>query len=146
MISTRSDLTRRALLQRAAAGAALAAASQFPLVRPASAQGEPVSLEFWTPASSPATSGLIVDMVDQFNSTIGKEHGITVNARIKPVTNDDYVPYTTAMTSSGSPDVVMTFIYSPVVSWAVNGFIQPLDSTPRRRGSRKRISSRSRGR
>jgi ABC-type glycerol-3-phosphate transport system substrate-binding protein len=127
MASTGSDLTRRALLQRAAAGAALAASSQFPLVRPASAQGEPVSLEFWTPASSPATSGLIVDMVNQFNSTVGKEHGVTVNARIKPVTNDDYVPYTTAMTSSGSPDVVMTFIYSPVVSWAVNGFIQPLD-------------------
>jgi ABC-type glycerol-3-phosphate transport system substrate-binding protein len=126
MISTRFDVSRRTLLKQAAAGAALAASRQLSLARPAGAQ-EPVALEFWTPASSPATSGLIVDMVNTFNSTVGKDHNITVNARIKPVTNDDYVPYTTAMTSSGSPDVVMTFIYSPVVSWAVNGYIQPLD-------------------
>ena len=31
------------------------------------------------------------------------------------------------MTSSGSPDVVMTYAYYPVISWAANGFIQPLD-------------------
>jgi ABC-type glycerol-3-phosphate transport system substrate-binding protein len=123
------DLTRRSLLRGAAAGAALATTSQIPLLRSpvAAAQGEPVALEFWTPADSPATSGLIVDMVDKFNATTGKDHNITVNTRIKPVANGDYVPYTTAMTSTGSPDVVMTFDYNPVIAWAVNGFVQPLD-------------------
>ena len=72
-------------------------------------------------------SKVIVDLAEGFNSTIGQEQGIHVNTRIKPVTGDNYVQYTTAMTSSGSPDVVMTYAYFPAVSWAANGFIQPLD-------------------
>ena len=44
-----------------------------------------------------------------------------------PTTGNNYVQYTTAMTSSGSPDVIITYVYNPVISWAANGFIQPLD-------------------
>ncbi len=62
-----------------------------------------------------------------FQLSIGQEKGIHVNTRIKPTTGDNYVQYTTAMTSSGSPDVVMTYIYNPVISWAANGFIRPID-------------------
>jgi hypothetical protein len=54
-------VTRRTFLQGAATGAALTAFGQTPLQTPvAAAQNQPVSLESWTPASSPATSGLIV--------------------------------------------------------------------------------------
>jgi maltose-binding protein MalE len=31
------------------------------------------------------------------------------------------------MTSSGSPDAIMTYAYDQVPSWAANGFIQPMD-------------------
>jgi len=94
-------------------------------VRTASAQA--VELEFWTPADDPVGSKIITDLAEGFNKTIGQEKGIHVNTRIKPTPGDNYVQYTTAMTSSGSPDVVMTYIYNPVISWAANGFIQPID-------------------
>lgn len=129
MAFAKYDVSRRHLLQGAAVSvAALAGVNRAPsMAKVAAAQAGPVTLEFWNPATSPATSGLIVEMVDEFNKTVGAEQGIVVNNVIKE--NDpDYAPYTTAMTSSGSPDVVMTFAYDPVVSWAANGFIQPLDS------------------
>jgi ABC-type glycerol-3-phosphate transport system substrate-binding protein len=94
-------------------------------VRTASAQA--VELEFWTPANDPVGSKIITDIAEKFNSTIGQEKGIHVNTRIKPAPGDNYVEYTTAMTSSGSPNVVMTYVYNPVISWAANGFIQPID-------------------
>lgn len=125
------QIDRRALVRRAAAlGVSLSAlgAAAAPSARNAALAADPVSLEFWTPANDPVGSGIIAKLVDDFNATTGKEKGITVNTRIKPATNDSYVQYTTAMTSSGSPDVVMTYSYNPVVAWAANGFLTPLDS------------------
>jgi multiple sugar transport system substrate-binding protein len=127
MASTRFN--RRMLLQHAVVGAAaLPAMGALTSARSAAAPAaQAVELEFWTPADDPVGSKIIVDLAEGFNSTIGQEQGIHVNTRIKPVTGDNYVQYTTAMTSSGSPDVVMTYAYFPAVSWAANGFIQPLD-------------------
>jgi len=120
-------LNRRRLLQGAAASSVALPAMGTGIrpVRTASAQA--VELEFWTPANDPVGSKIITDIAEKFNSTIGQEKGIHVNTRIKPAEGDNYVQYTTAMTSSGSPDVVMTYVYNPVISWAANGFIQPID-------------------
>jgi multiple sugar transport system substrate-binding protein len=120
---------RRTLLQQAAVGAAaLPAMGALTSGRSAAAPAaQAVELEFWTPANDPVGSKIITDLAEGFNSTIGQEQGIHVNTRIKGVTGNNYVEYTTAMTSSGSPDVVMTYAYFPVISWAANGFIQPLD-------------------
>src|SRR5262245_53106777 len=124
MASARFD--RRTLLRQAAVGAAaLPLAGALPPARGALAQA--VELEFWTPADDPVGSKIITDLAEGFNKTIGQEKGIHVNTRIKPTPGDNYVQYTTAMTSSGSPDVVMTYIYNPVISWAANGFIRPID-------------------
>jgi ABC-type glycerol-3-phosphate transport system substrate-binding protein len=128
MVSTR--VTRRTLLKQAAvAGATLPAMGALTSAGSAAAPAaQATELEFWTPANDPVGSGVINDLTNEFNSTIGTEKGIHVNARIKPIPgNDDYSQYTTAMTSSGSPDVVMTYVYDPVVAWAANGFIQPID-------------------
>jgi ABC-type glycerol-3-phosphate transport system substrate-binding protein len=126
------QLDRRSFLRRAAvAGAALPAlgANLAPTLRRRAAAADPVSLEFWTPANDPVGSGIITKLVDDFNNSVGQQKGIHVNARIKPIPdNGDYVQYTTAMTSSGSPDVVMTYVYDPVVAWAANGFLRPMDS------------------
>jgi len=120
-------LNRRRLLQGAAASSVALPAMGTGIrpVRTASAQA--VELEFWTPANDPVGSKIITDLAEGFNSTVGQEKGIHVNTRIKPTTGNNYVEYTTAMTSSGSPDVVMTYVYNPVISWAANGFIQPID-------------------
>jgi ABC-type glycerol-3-phosphate transport system substrate-binding protein len=125
MASMRFD--RRTLLKQAAvAGAALPALGAT-LASPRGAAAA-TELEFWTPANDPVGSEIINALTDEFNSTIGADNGIHVNARIKPVPdNGDYTQYTTAMTSSGSPDVIMTYTYDPVVSWAANGFIKPID-------------------
>ncbi|HEX5500117.1 MAG TPA: extracellular solute-binding protein, partial [Thermomicrobiales bacterium] len=127
-----AQFDRRTLLRRAAiAGATIPAlgTALAPTSGRRAAAADPVNLEFWTPANDPVGSGIITKLVDGFNSSVGQEKGIHVNARIKPIPdNGDYVQYTTAMTSSGSPDVVMTYTYDPVVSWAANGFLKPIDS------------------
>jgi multiple sugar transport system substrate-binding protein len=128
MASSRID--RRTFLQRAAVGAAaLPAMGALTSARSTAAPAaQAVELEFWSPANDPASAPVITSLTDDFNMTIGAEKGIHVNLRIKPVPdNDDYTQYTTAMTSSGSPDVVMTYNYPPVITWAANGFIKPLD-------------------
>jgi len=117
---------RNFLLGTAAGAAALAAPASLSAPRPAAA-ADAVNLEFWTPANDPVGSEIIQKLVDGFNSSTGKDKGIVVNTRIKPATNSNYTEYTTAMTSSGSPDVVMTYTYNPVAAWAANGFIKPID-------------------
>ncbi|HEY7036672.1 MAG TPA: extracellular solute-binding protein [Thermomicrobiales bacterium] len=125
MVSARFN--RRTLLQGTAAGAAaLTTAGKFAAPARVGA-ADAVELEFWTPADDPVGSKIIQDIADAFNSSVGKDKGIKVNTRIKPTTGNNYVQYTTAMTSSGSPDVVMTYVYNPVIAWAANGFIQPMD-------------------
>jgi ABC-type glycerol-3-phosphate transport system substrate-binding protein len=126
-----SPLNRRGFLQGAAAGAAALALPGAGEAL-ASSPHAPVTLEFWNPASDPTGKVIITRIVDDFNKTVGKASGIFVKSRIVPVpTSAAYVKYTTAMTSSGSPDVVMTYEYTPVAAWAANGFIRPLDAYAR---------------
>jgi multiple sugar transport system substrate-binding protein len=129
-----SRIDRRTLIQRAAVGAsALAVSGHTSTARRASAAQDAVNLEFWSPAAEPGGKEIITKLVDGYNSSSGSEKGIFVNLRIKPDASD-YVDYTTAMTSSGSPDVVMTYSYNPVAAWAANGFIQPLDEVAQAAG------------
>lgn len=122
-----TKLNRRNLLLGTAAGAAtLAASGSLPAPNQAAA-ADAVKLEFWSPANDPNGSEIITKLVNDFNSSVGTQQGISANLSIKPAPNSDYTQYTTAMTSSGSPDVIMTYTYNPVAAWAANGFIQPLD-------------------
>jgi ABC-type glycerol-3-phosphate transport system substrate-binding protein len=84
-----------ATLATTGAGSALASSSRAA-----------VSLEFWNPATDTHGRTVIADAVARFNATIGKRAGIVVRDRPTPE-GDGYVKYTTAMSSSGSPDVVM---------------------------------------
>src|SRR5262249_51891592 len=125
MVSARFN--RRKFLQGTAAGAAaVGTAGRFAVPARVGA-ADAVELEFWTPADDPVGSKIIQDIANAFNDTVGKDKGIKVNTRTKPATGNNYVQYTTAMTSSGSPDVVMTYVYNPVIAWAANGFIKPMD-------------------
>lgn len=122
-----STLNRRTFIQGAAAGAAALA---LPVDAMASSPRAPVTLEFWNPASDPVGKLIITKLVNDFNNGVGKASGIFVKSRIVSTSSgvQAYTKYTTAMTSSGSPDVVMTYEYTPVGAWAGNGFIQPLDA------------------
>jgi ABC-type glycerol-3-phosphate transport system substrate-binding protein len=117
MITT--SLNRRRFLQ--GAGAATLA---LPAGMAAARAAAPVTLEFWNPSSN---TQIVPNIVKTFNNTIGKREGIVVNNRVVPSDNN-YVKYTTAMTSSGSPDAVMTYDYTSVAAWAANNFIQPMDA------------------
>ena len=119
-------LNRRSLIQRTTAGASAIALAGHGLSASTASAQDPVALEFWSPAVDPGGAEIITKLVDDYNSGAGGEQGIFVNLRLKS-DEADYVDYTTAMTSSGSPDVVMTYSYTPVGAWAANGFIQSLD-------------------
>src|SRR5205823_5631251 len=100
----------------------------------ASSSKAPVKIEFWNPATDVLGSKIISDLVKAFNDGPGKRAGILVDNRIVPDANSA-VKYTTAMTaSSGSPDVVMTYSYWPIISWAANGFIQHMDAYAKKLG------------
>src|SRR5689334_17579355 len=115
-----STFNRRTFIQGAAAGAAALA---LPADAMASSPRAPVTIEFWNPASDPVGKLIITKLVNDFNNGIGKASGIFVKNHIVPVPDvQAYTKYTTAMTSSGSPDVVMTYEYTPVGAWAANGF------------------------
>jgi multiple sugar transport system substrate-binding protein len=94
----------------------------------ASSSRTPVTLEFWNPATDQLGHKYIAQVVNDFNQSVGQQHGIVVRDRTVPA-SDNYVKYTTAMEArSGSPDAVMTYAYAPVAPWAANGFVQPLDA------------------
>ncbi|HVA88202.1 MAG TPA: extracellular solute-binding protein, partial [Chloroflexota bacterium] len=119
-----STITRRRVLQGAALGAAALA---LPRSASAARPSGVVTLEFWNPAVDPVGKKVIAKLADQFNGTVGKAKGILVQNR--PIADDNNAAkYTTAMTSSGSPDVVMTYSYDYLAPWAANGFIRPVDS------------------
>ncbi len=126
-MADKKAIKRGTFLQAAgatAAGAALVSTGAGKAL--ASSSKAPVTLEFWNPATDPTGKIIIAKIVDNFNATVGKSNGIFVHNRPTPG-DHGYVKYTTAMTSSGSPDVIMTYDYSPVSLWAANGFIKPLD-------------------
>ena len=93
-------MNRRRLIQQAAIGAAALPTLGSLTTRGSAAAPatQPVELEFWTPANDPVGAPIITGLTDEFNNTVGKEKGIHVNARIKPVPDSgDYTQYTTAM-------------------------------------------------
>src|SRR2546430_17209772 len=102
-----SRIDRKTFLAGTAAGIAALAS---PLEALASPQHSRVDLEFWNPSGD---THILRDLVTKFNNTVGKKAGIFVHNRIVPDTNS-YIKYTTAMTSSSSPDAIMTYAYDQV--------------------------------
>jgi ABC-type glycerol-3-phosphate transport system substrate-binding protein len=120
---TTPRLNRRTLLKSSAAGAAGLTAPHLFNINRISAQ-EPVTLEYWNPGNDPVGGPIIQQLVDEFNATAGLEAGIKVNNVPTPADNDS-VKYTTAMTTSASPDVISTYSYAPFIPWIANGYLLP---------------------
>lgn len=118
-------INRRGFLKTAAAGAAVAslpagtALASFPRAT--------TTVEFWNPSGDALGGPLIKKLVAQFNNGIGKREGIYIDSRFVSTANNS-IKYTTGMTSSNSPDLIMTYSYDTVLQWAANGFLQPMDA------------------
>lgn len=120
-----TTINRRTFLKGAAVGAAgLGLSDAIPTL--AAPPRAPVVLNLWQPGSDPIGGPLMQNQVDRFNKTVGTRMGIVVKNNAVSDANNS-VKYTTAMTSSGAPDLIMTYSYTPFVGWAANGFIQPVD-------------------
>lgn len=125
-MTTDTRLSRRTLVTTTAAGAAgFAAAHAFNINRTSAAS--PVTVEFWNPGNDPLGGPIIKKLVNEFNETAGKDANISVKNVPVPTPGNSYTKYTTAMTTSSSPDVVMTYSYDPFIPWVANGFVLPMD-------------------
>lgn len=130
-----TTVNRRTFLKGTAAGTTALALP--PIGRAmASSSRAPVVINLWQPGSDPIGGPLMANQVERFNKTVGARMGIVVKNNAVSDANDS-VKYTTAMTSSGAPDLIMTYSYTPFVGWAANGFIQPVDPYLQQLGFKK---------
>ncbi len=119
--------TRGSRLRLGIAAVALPVAVLVSSVPPLQAASSPIVIEFWNPTSpgpGSVSGNAIKYLVDTFNKT---HPGILVKADYTP-TDNNYVKYTTALTSGSPPDAIMTYDYYPMPIWAADHLIQPLDS------------------
>lgn len=127
MVRTATTYNRRRFLQSAGSAAATAALLGSGANIAHAASAVPTVIEFWNPNTDPIGHKQFDELCAQFSRTVGKAHNFRVVNRVVPDT-DNSIRYTTAMTSTGSPDCIMTYSYDHLASWAANGFIQPLDA------------------
>jgi multiple sugar transport system substrate-binding protein len=107
------------------AAPAAAAPTQAPAApaQPAAASTGKVEINFYSPATDKLGNKIIAELADQYNKKSDK-----VSAKVTTVpTSDHYSKYVTAIAGGQSPDAIMTYDYSPMVDWASQGFILPLD-------------------
>ena len=87
--------------------------------------GDGVTVEFWHNMSG-AFAETIDSIVSDFNSTIGAEKGITVNATYQGSYDDLKAKITASIKANNSPNVVQGTVNN-IMELAQSGFIQELD-------------------
>ena len=127
MLSARSVFSRRrftssAGLMAGAAGLAACGAPGSSGEAPKST-GQPVKVTFFSPASDNLGDQIMRDQSKQFNA---KNKNIQIDY-VFTATDDNYKNYTTAMISGSSPDIIMTYTYTPIPQWQAKGLIRDLD-------------------
>ena len=86
---------------------------------------EPVEIEFWHNLTG-AFSDSMAEIVENFNSTIGAEKGIHVNATYQGSYDDLKAKITASIKANNSPNVVQGTVNN-IMELAQSGFIQELD-------------------
>lgn len=99
----------------------------------AAATAAKVSLDFWNPAGDKLGKQIIDSLVASYNE---KSTVATVKNTVVPDENN-YAKYTTAISAGTPPDAIMTYWYGPIVSWAAEGFILPIDDYQEKMGIKK---------
>lgn len=85
--------------------------------------GKVTTVTFFSPASDPQGDEIMRDQTKKFNES---RKDIQIDY-VFTATDDNYKNYTTAMVSGSSPDVIMTYDYTPVPQWQAKGLIRDLD-------------------
>src|SRR5581483_10235153 len=124
----RAALTRRSLVTGGSAMAALIAAACGAAGGKGTAEapvpaGKVTTVTFFSPASDPQGDEIMRDQTKKFNES----HKDIQIDYVFTATDDNYKNYTTAMVSGSSPDVIMTYDYTPVPQWQAKGLIRDLD-------------------
>jgi len=99
------------------------AATAVPTQAPAAGAAK-TQIEFYSPATDKLGKEIIAKLADQYNQKSSK---IQVKVTTVP-TDNHYAKYVTAIAGGQAPDTIMTYDYSPIVDWAAQGFIVPLDA------------------
>jgi len=95
-----------------------------PAQQAAASSAGKVEVDFWNPANDKLGKKIIGELVDEYNKQSTK-----VSAKDTIVPDDShYAKYVTAIASGQAPGGIMTYDYTPIVDWASQGFIVPLDS------------------
>jgi multiple sugar transport system substrate-binding protein len=119
--SRREALAGGGILGASVYAAACSPAGTSPeAARPA---GQPVKITFFSPAGDPKGDEIMRDQTNRFNAA---RKDIQIDY-IYTATDNNYANYTTAMVSGASPDVIMTYSYTPVPQWQAKGLIRDLE-------------------
>jgi len=106
----------------AATATPAAAATTAPAAQAASSAGK-TEIQFYSPATDKLGNKIIAELADGYNKQSTKA---TVKVITVPTSNH-YQKYVTAIAGGQSPDAIMTYDYTPIVDWASQGFILPMD-------------------
>lgn len=106
------------------AAAATTASASAPAATQAAVNKSGIVLQFWNPATDKLGAKIITELVNEFNqqSTDFQAKDVVI------VSSDHYTKYVTAIASGQAPDAIMTYDYTPIVTWSSQGLIQPLDA------------------
>jgi ABC-type glycerol-3-phosphate transport system substrate-binding protein len=114
------------------APAAAPTATTAPAAQAAPAAGS-TEIQFYSPATDKLGNKIIAELADQYNKKQSK-----ISAKVITVPTDNhYAKYVTAIAGGQSPDGIMTYDYTPMVDWASQGFILPLDDYQKTMGIKK---------
>ena len=87
---------------------------------------EPVSIEFWHSMSG-AFTDTIAEIVADFNSTVGAEKGIEVNAVYQGGYDDVKAKTVASIKAGNSPEIVQGTVNN-IMEYIQSGYVQPLDA------------------
>lgn len=86
----------------------------------AAAKPRPITLTMWFPGSNVYPYNILAKEFEK------KHPGVTVHVDL--VSNaDSYIKYTAAMGSNTGPNLIMTYGYQPVLTWAADHLVLPLN-------------------
>jgi multiple sugar transport system substrate-binding protein len=106
-----------------APAAAPTTASAAATATPQPAAKASLTIQFWNPANDKLGKKIIADIVDNFN----KQSTAFQAADVVVESSNHYTKYVTAIASGQPPDSIMTYDYTPIITWSSQSLIIPLD-------------------
>ena len=123
-VSASAASTASAATSSAATSAAATSSAPTSTATQAAVNKSGLVLQFWNPATDKLGQKIIAELVDEFN----KQNTTFQTKDVVIVSDNHYTKYVTAIASGQPPDAIMTYDYTPIVTWSSQDIIIPLDS------------------